>query len=200
VKTLLLLPSLVLFACDDGPGGGGVAHAPTVPSRRGDGVVAAPQKQADLAEFCEQHPAVEQAKTMAWPALDEAQPNKSDGWTWVNVWATWCGPCIEEMPRLERWKARLSAEGNAVALHFLSVDAKAEDVALFHQRNPSSPTGVRLAQFDQLEPWLSSIGLDATSVLPIHLFVDPQDRIRCVRMGSVSETDYDTVKRVLAGE
>jgi thiol-disulfide isomerase/thioredoxin len=185
---------LGLAAC----GGDGGAPAPT-PARRGDGVVAAPQKQVDLGEFCEQHPEPAAAKTLVWPTLDEARPARATGWSWVNVWATWCGPCIEEMPRLERWKSRLAAEGMDVALHFLSVDAKAEDVRLFHERNPASPTGVRMAKFEDLEGWLAQIGLDATSVLPIHLFVDPGERIRCVRMGSVGETDYDTVKRVFAG-
>ncbi|KYG72466.1 TlpA disulfide reductase family protein [Roseivirga echinicomitans] len=29
----------------------------------------------------------------------------------VNVWATWCGPCLKEMPSIERAKAKLENEG-----------------------------------------------------------------------------------------
>lgn len=29
----------------------------------------------------------------------------------VNVWATWCGPCLKEMPSIERAKAKLESEG-----------------------------------------------------------------------------------------
>src|SRR5690554_3942099 len=32
----------------------------------------------------------------------------------LNVWATWCAPCVKEMPALERLHRELAAEGLAV--------------------------------------------------------------------------------------
>ena len=32
----------------------------------------------------------------------------------LNLWATWCGPCVEEMPSLDRLQARLGGEGFTV--------------------------------------------------------------------------------------
>src|SRR5690606_12874969 len=32
----------------------------------------------------------------------------------LNVWATWCAPCVEEMPALERLHRELAPEGLAV--------------------------------------------------------------------------------------
>lgn len=55
----------------------------------------------------------------------------------VNVWATWCGPCVAEMPDL---RAIDDAFGNDVALVGISLDdmipgAKSSSVATFLDKN-----------------------------------------------------------------
>lgn len=40
--------------------------------------------------------------------------------TLVNVWASWCGPCIEEMPELERYHAEQA--GNGVQVVGIALD------------------------------------------------------------------------------
>src|SRR5688500_1364907 len=39
----------------------------------------------------------------------------------LNVWATWCRPCLQEMPALERLHQQLSSQGLAIVA--VSVDA-----------------------------------------------------------------------------
>ncbi len=46
---------------------------------------------------------------------------------YIDLWATWCGPCIEEMPAMEKLKAKYSSNADIVFLT-LSID---EDVALW---------------------------------------------------------------------
>ena len=45
----------------------------------------------------------------------------------LNLWATWCGPCREEMPALDRLQAALGSERFEVVA--LSVDSKGHDLA-----------------------------------------------------------------------
>ena len=44
----------------------------------------------------------------------------------VNFWASWCGPCRDESPLLERWQRRLSRNGGVVlGINALDVDSDA---------------------------------------------------------------------------
>ncbi len=50
----------------------------------------------------------------------------------VNFWATWCKPCEDEMPAMERLYRRLQPEG--FELLAVSVDADVEPVRAFQER------------------------------------------------------------------
>lgn len=50
----------------------------------------------------------------------------------VNFWATWCGPCVEEMPALSRLQARLGGDDFDVVT--ISLDASVEDARGFYER------------------------------------------------------------------
>jgi peroxiredoxin len=50
----------------------------------------------------------------------------------VNFWATWCKPCEDEMPAMERLYRRLQPEG--FELLAVSVDAGDAEVAAFRER------------------------------------------------------------------
>ncbi len=193
-RVALLL--LLVGACDgiptEPPVGG-----PAPPSSRVDSVVAAKPKDP-LADFCEVRPEGPSAPVFHYPPLDDAAPPASDRWTWVNVWATWCGPCVEELPRVVEWEAKLQADLGPGAVRFLSVDGKAEEVAAFRSKHPTTPQSARMKDLSSLEPFLHSIGLDTTAALPLQVFLDAESKVRCVRVGAVSERDYPRVKSALS--
>jgi thiol-disulfide isomerase/thioredoxin len=73
--------------------------------------------------------------------------NKTDGSTttlsslkgkviYIDIWATWCGPCLGEMPYLETLKEKYKSNEN-VAIVSLSIDDKAEPwLKNLEKRNP----------------------------------------------------------------
>lgn len=175
--------------------GGGTVDAPA-PSRV-DVVLAEGDAGDKLAGFCEVLVPADKAQAFVWPELDGAAPAVGEGWLWVGLWATWCGPCIEEMPLIERWDKRLESQGVAVTIRHVSVDASAEDLSGYRKKHADAPEGPRVEDQASVEPWLTSLGLDRGAAIPIHVFVDPQQRVRCVRVGAVSEPDYKTVEHLL---
>jgi thiol-disulfide isomerase/thioredoxin len=184
----------VLAGCSGKPAGDGAA-----PPKRFDAVLVDPSKVTPPEEFCDQYAKPEAAKPFVVPDLAGAPWIPPTGWRWVNVWATWCGPCVAEMPRLAKWKDQLAKENVKVDLVFLSVDGGQPEVDRFYAKEPGLPPSLRINDVGQLPQWLAAVGLDATTAIPIHFFLDPEGRTRCVRTGSLSDTDYPAVKRLLGG-
>jgi len=121
------------------------------------------------------------------------------GWTWVNLWATWCTPCVEEMELLARWREGFSRDGVQVRFELLSIDeaARAQDLVAWRSRPVPGP--IRwLRSEEDLGPLLDSLGVERGAMIPIHALVDGSGWLRCVRVGAVHEQDYAAVKGLLA--
>ena len=187
----LVLAAVV--ACD---GGAAADQKPAEGRSRVDAVQASKPK-IDVAGFCDVRPAAGQGKKLALPELRSDAPEAGAGWQWINVWATWCKPCVEELPMLTALRGKFEADHLPLSLVFLSVDAEDAEVGAFEAKHGKVEGGVRIKDATTLPQWLASIGLDENSLLPLHVFVDETGEIRCVRMGPVSETDYETVKGIV---
>lgn len=147
------------------------------------------------AEWCDVTKKPGEGPAFAYPALEKGA-GKAGKARWVNVWATWCGPCIEELPRIASFQARLAKDGARTDVELLAADGEGE-LAGFVKNNPAASESLRMADPDALGAWLTTIGLSDSAGLPIHLFVDSDDRLRCARLGGVGEDDYAAVLAVL---
>ena len=186
-----LIALAVLVGCDDS----GKKAKATPPASRVNAVVAKKPTAESADDFCDVvHPA-DGAPQFEYPALDGAEPSTAaSGWRWVNVWATWCKPCIEEMPRLQKWRTELQGLGEVV---FLSADDAAETVEAFRKTHPDTPSGPRMATPDDLQPWLTKLGLTSAPSLPVHVFVDGSNNVRCIRVSGVNDGDRASVESLL---
>ena len=170
------------------------------PPSRVDAVVTVQEEaKAEAPEtWCDLYAKPGERKPFVWPELDGEKPPAGGEWTWVNAWATWCKPCIAEMPMLVAWQSKLQSEVGEGGLRFLSLDAGAAEVQRFAAANPELPLGPRIADAETMEPWLAENGVDgAGAVLPIHFLLDARQEIACVYMSAIGEGDYLTVKSIL---
>jgi thiol-disulfide isomerase/thioredoxin len=171
-------------------------HAPPPP--RVEGAQVQGRKDASVETFCDRHVADESGPVLTLPPLAGPQLTAAPGhWRWLNVWATWCKPCVEEMPRLARWREKLAAGGHPVDLAFVSVDESSDDIAAFRKLHPEMPDSARLADSNKQGPWFTTLGLGAASPIPVHVFASPTGHIRCVRAGGVSDRDYAVIESLL---
>lgn len=124
---------------------------------------------------------------------------RGTGWTWVNLWATWCTPCVEEMELLGRWRDAFSRDGTPVRFELVSIDEPDREQELAAWRSKGLPGPIRwLRSEDDLGPLLDSLGVARDAMIPIHALVDRSGWLRCVRVGAIHEQDYAAVKGLLA--
>jgi len=86
----------------------------------------------------------------------------------INVWASWCGPCIEEMPELQRFSVRQGAQGVQVvgialdepaAVREFLIRVPVQYPVLIDPPGPAD-AGVRLGNLKGVLPYSVLIGAD----------------------------------------
>jgi thiol-disulfide isomerase/thioredoxin len=155
------------------------------------------KKAASTDAFCDVHFVGDKGPKLTIPPLvGGTLPAETKTWRWINVWATWCKPCVEEMPRLAKWREQLGAAGKPFDLAFVSVDESDTDLAEHRKAHPDAPASPRLADPNTQHEWYAALGLDGSPPIPIHVFVAPSGHVRCARAGGVREQDYAAIEKL----
>ena len=108
----------------------------------------------------------------------------------LNFWATWCGPCVAEMPSLERLHTTLADAPVAVVL---VSDEKVDDLRKFFKQKPRALTSYRSEGKTPL--------LFASDVIPTTFIITKDGRVvvRHVGMAKWDDPSVVTFLRKLAG-
>ena len=82
----------------------------------------------------------------------------------VNLWATWCAPCREEMPALDRLSARLRAQGLSVLAIASGPNAMA-DIERFYERADLTTLAIHRDPASQFAATLGATALPSTFLI-----------------------------------
>ncbi len=143
-------------------------------------------------------------KTAAAPGVDAPPSSLVLGvgkWVWINLWAAWCGPCKEEMPRIVAWQEKLRAAGVMIDLSFVSLDDDERETRRFLEAQPAD--GVRATYWlpeAERNGWLGALGLKGSTQLPVQALVSPSGQVSCVIQGAVEDGDYPAIAAFLGAK
>jgi len=102
----------------------------------------------------------------------------------VNFWATWCGPCRDEMPELaSRWRAHQSTGLEVLAVNSTDQE-RGKDVRRFVERL-ALPFPILLDKRGRMRERY------ALTTLPTTVFVDSAGVVRAVHAGALGPTQLD---------
>jgi len=110
----------------------------------------------------------------------------------INFWATWCPPCIEELPLIDAFYNRNKSKSLQVI--GLAVDQPSMVRRYLSQKPLSFPVG--LAGFNGTE--LGRTLGNAQSVLPFSVIFDAKGRLLAQKAGKLDQADLDAwLKKVI---
>lgn len=122
--------------------------------------------------------------------------NKSDTLRFINVWATWCGPCVTEFPSL----VDINRMYRGREFEFISISAdkpdKREKALTFLQKKQASGTNYIFAT-DDIYQMIEVMDKSWAGVLPYTMVVAPSGKVVYRKQGII---DPDELKKVIVGQ
>ncbi len=137
-----------------------------------------------FAVFAETPPAAPlelKVETLAHGPFDLAA--RRGEWVLVNFWATWCAPCLKEMPELDAFD-RERADASVIGLAY--EETTVEDLKTFLEQRP---VGYPIALVDVFNP---PKGWETPRGLPLSLLIDPQGALAKKFLGPVTAKELES--------
>lgn len=116
----------------------------------------------------------------------------------INVWATWCPPCVSEMPELAAfYNARDTRKVEFLSLSYDDPKKIAETVKPFREKYGLPFPVLVVENLSDLSALDKALRADLSGVLPTTLLYDPQGNAAKVWEGPVTHADLDSALQSL---
>lgn len=123
--------------------------------------------------------------------LETRLENGADTTFVVNFWATWCGPCVKELPFFEKLGESRTNEKFAVLLVSLDFPNQLESKVIPFVKRKALKSDVMLMDEDNPNAWIPKISEKWSGALPATLFVNAQKKTRHFHEGSFKEGELE---------
>ena len=122
-------------------------------------------------------------KTLNGDTFDLAK--QSGKWVIVNYWATWCSPCLKELPDISAFVAAHKDKVAAIGLAY--EDSEKADIEKFLKAHPLS---YPVAQVDVMDP---PKDFDTPKGLPNTYLIAPDGSVAKAFLGPIQMKDLDAI-------
>lgn len=135
-----------------------------------------------------------QAQTVSVIGLDQLETRLANGLDTtfvVNFWATWCGPCVKELPYFEQVEAKAAGTKTKVLLVSLDFSEQLESKVIPFVSDRGLKSEVMLLDEAKPNKWIPRVSTDWSGAIPATLFVNAEKKTRHFYEGSFKEGELE---------
>lgn len=120
----------------------------------------------------------------------------------LHFWATWCAPCISELPTLARLARNIQRRGiDFIAVSLDNPSRKgAERVSAVLSQRVRDPHWSSILRVADVEGFMSSIDPQWEGSIPVFFAFDRDARLRGAHVGNITPSELETLVAGLAGD
>ena len=129
-----------------------------------------------------------QTKVIKYPALDALMKKQEGPVQVINFWATWCGPCVKELPMFEQ----VHASNPAVKVTLINLDFadKLDKVDAFIARKNMKSDVLLLDEIDY-NSWIDKVDKSWEGAIPATLIYNPATGKRIFTQHELKEGELE---------
>ena len=113
----------------------------------------------------------QQVETIKFEDLEELMSQRNDEYLVVNFWATWCKPCIQELPEFEKLNESGKAKVYLVSLDFVE---DLEKVQRFVEKKGLT-SDILLLDDMNYDSFIPKVSEEWTGAIPATLMIDSKE-------------------------
>lgn len=109
--------------------------------------------------------------------LEELLQRKDDKTYVVNFWATWCKPCVEELPYFEQLNDKYAGKDVEVILVSLDFPSRAEELLLSFVEKKNIKSDVLLLDDPKQNTWIPKVDPEWSGAIPATLIFNKERKV-----------------------
>jgi len=120
----------------------------------------------------------QKAKIVKWNEVQELLAASTDSLTVINLWATWCKPCVKELPHFEQ--ARAQFKDKPVRFRYISLDFASDKSARLDPFIKKKLPGAHVWLLDETDynTWIEKFDITWGGAIPVTLFLNNAKKFR----------------------
>jgi thiol-disulfide isomerase/thioredoxin len=123
--------------------------------------------------------------------------NNSDTTYVINFWATWCKPCVEELPNFEKLNAAYQDKKVIVILVSCDFKKQLESRVIPFVKNKNLKSDVRFMNETDPNSWIDRVDSRFTGAIPSTLIINGAKEFRFFKEGETTYEELETTIKPL---